>query len=150
MKKQLLVTAALASLMPLAWAQNAPTAAQLAQATVQRYTMVLALSSTQQEQALTLFTTEETAELSIRTAEQTAEKSLITAVEADDTATIATVSATLGGLHGQELQARATAYAGFYAILTTDQQTKFAQYLEHGGLDQGPGGPGAGGPPPRH
>ena len=137
---------ALASVTSL-HAQTAPTAAQLAQGVVQRFTMVLGLSSTQQEQALALFTTQETAELSIRTAEQTADKLLLTAVEADDTSAIATVSATLGGLHGQDIQARAVANAAFYAVLTTDQQTKFAQYLEHGGLEDGPGGPG--GPPRR-
>lgn len=131
------------SIGPLLYAQTAPTAAQLAQGDVQRYAMVLGLSSTQQEQALTIFTTEETAEASIRTAERTAEASLLTAIEGADTATIATLSATLGGLHGQDVQARATASAELYAILTTEQQAKYVQILEHGGgMEGNPGGPG--------
>lgn len=143
MKRVFLFLAAMASVSPLSQAQSAPTAAQLAQADVQRYVMMLGLSSTQQEQALTIFTTEETAETSIHTAERTAETSLLAAIESNDTATIATLSATLGGLHGQDIQARAIASAEFYAILTTDQQTKFVQILERGGgLEGGPVGPG--------
>lgn len=141
MKFALALTVALASITPLMEAQTAPTAAQLAQAQLQRYTIGLGLSSTQQEEALTIFTTEETTEISVRTAEQTANASLLTAVEANDTSAIATLSATLGGLHGQEIQATAIADAALYAILSTEQQAKFAQFLEHGGLTEGPGGP---------
>lgn len=134
---------AMLAVTPLTQAQTAPTAAQLAQMDVQRYTMVLGLSSSEQETALTLFTTQETAEASIRTAEQTAQKALLTAIEANDTASIATLSATLGGLHGQDIQARATASAAFYATLTTEQQAKYLQILEQmGSLEGGSGGPG--------
>ena len=142
MRRLLLLVAAMVCVSPLMQAQTAPSAAQLAQGDVQRYVMVLGLSSTEQEEALTIFTTEETVETSIHTAEQTAQASLLTAIEGNDTATIATLSATLGGLHGQDIQARAVASAAFYAILTTDQQTKFVQILENGGIDGGLGGPG--------
>ncbi len=149
MKYATLVVAAMASVSPLLGAQTVPTVAQLAQSDVQRYVMVLGLSSTQQETALTIFTTEETAEESIHTAEKTAQTALLTAIEADDTASIATLSATLGGLHGQDIQARAVANAAFYATLTTEQQTKFVQILEQGGGGGMSGGPGGIGGPPR-
>lgn len=146
MKRSTLLLAAMAMASPFSRAQTAPTAAQMAQMIVQRYSMVLGLSSTQGEEAVTIFTTEETTEATIRTAEQTAEKSLLTAIEGNDSSTIATVAATLGGLRGQEIHAQATAEAAFYAILTTEQQTRFAQVLEQSGSDLG-GGPG--GPPRR-
>ncbi len=139
----LFVAAAIVCVGPLLQAQTAPTPAQLAQADVQRYSMVLGLSSTEQEQALTIFTTEETATASIHTAERAAQATLLTAIEANDSSTIATLSATLGGLRGQEVQAHAAADAALYAILSTEQQAKFVQILEHGGgREEGPGGPG--------
>lgn len=143
MKRATVMMTTLAGLATALHAQTPPTAAQLAQGIVQRYASVLTLSSTQQEQALTIFTAEEATETSVRTAEQTAEKFLVTAIEANDTASIATISATLGGLHGQEVQAEATANAAFYATLTSEQQAKLALFLEQGG---GVGGGQRGGP----
>lgn len=147
MKRATVILTTLAGLGAVLHAQSAPTAAQQAQGIVQRYASVLTLSSTQQEQALTIFTAEETTETSVQTAEQTAEKSLVTAIEANDSASIATISATLGGLHGQDVQAQATANALFYAILTTEQQAKFAIFLEQGGDNGGRGGQGGPGGP---
>jgi Spy/CpxP family protein refolding chaperone len=84
---------------------------------------------------------------------RTAHEALKTAVEANDTATITAQAAQIGELTAQEVSARATAEAAFYAILTGDQQTKFKQlrggpggFGGHGPGGHGPGGPG--GPPP--
>ena len=117
--------------------QTAPTAAQMAQQMVQRYAVVLGLSSTQEEQALTIYTAEATTEATVRTSEQAARAELVIAIEADNATTITSLSATLGELEGQSVLAKSTADATFYALLTTEQQAKFAQALE-----QGPGGPG--------
>lgn len=144
MKRTTIVLTALAGIGAPLVAQSAPTAAQLSQGIVQRYASALALSTTQQEQALTIFTAEETTELTVRTAELVAEKSLVAAVEANESSSIATLSATLGGLHGQDMQAQATANAAFYALLSTEQQVKVAAFLEQGGINgqhPGPGGP---------
>ena len=140
------IAAALA-VSPIVYAQTSPTPAQIAERLVQRYAILLGLSSTQQEQAITIFTTEETSEATIHTSEQTAQQSLEAAVKADNTATITQLSASLGELSGQSTLARSLADAQFYAILTSDQQTKFAQIMAHG--FGGPGG-GPGGPPPQH
>jgi len=146
MKRTTLLIAATLAVAPILHAQTSPTRAQIAERLVQRYAIQLGLSSTQQEQAVTIFTTEETAEAAIHTSELTARQSLETAIKADNTATITQLSASLGELSGQSTLARSLADAQFYAILTSDQQTKFAQIMT-----QGPGGGfgGPGGPPPQ-
>lgn len=147
MKHTSFAFAAALALAPMLHAQTAPTPAQLAERLVQRYAILLGLSSTQQEQALTIFTTDETSEGTIRTSERTAQQALETAIKADNTATITQLSTTLGELSGQSTLARSIAEAQFYVILSSDQQTKFAQLISHG-----PGAPGGGpgGPPPQH
>jgi len=66
-----------------------------------------------------------------------ARTALKTAVEANDTAGIPAQASQIGSLTTQEVQAEATANAGFYAILTPDQQTKYNQLGT--GLAGGPG-----------
>jgi Spy/CpxP family protein refolding chaperone len=76
---------------------------------------------------------------------QTARKALQTAIQSDDTATIGTEAAQIGTLTGEEVLAQATASGAFYAILTTEQQSKYETLGPLGG----PGGPGGfGGPGP--
>jgi hypothetical protein len=147
MKRTTLLIAATLAVVPTLYAQTSPTLAQIAERLVQRYAILLGLSSTQQEQALTIFTTEETSEAAIHTSERTAQQSLETAVKADNVATITQLSATLGELSGQSTLARSLADAQFYATLTSDQQTNFAQIMAHG---PGGGFGGPGGPPPQH
>lgn len=147
MKHATLLIAATLAIVPVLHAQTSPTPAQIAERLVQRYAILLGLSSTQQEQAVTIFTTEETSEVAIHRSERTAQQSLETAVKADNTATITQLSASLGELSGQSILARSLANAQFYAILTSDQQTKFAQIMGQG---QGGGFGGPGGPPPQH
>lgn len=130
-------------------AQTAPTPAQIAQNTVQQYAIVLALTSAQQEQALTFYTADATTEATLRTQVTTAQEALVAAVKADNATLIAEAASTLGSLEAQKLLAQATANAQLYAILTTEQQTKFAALLARG-PETGGGGPvGLPGPPRR-
>jgi Spy/CpxP family protein refolding chaperone len=74
-------------------------------------------------------------------------------VKNNDSAGIAAAAVTIGELTTQQVQAKATADAALYAILTPDQQTKFSTIEKHGPRGFGPhgGGPGGGmppGPPP--
>jgi Spy/CpxP family protein refolding chaperone len=158
MKKLSLSTAVLAaaSMMPVSglFAQSTvttpthtpPSAAQMVANQVSRLTTLLTLTATQQSQATTIFTTEHTAISGLWSSMKTAHTALKTAVEANDVATIGTVSTQIGSLTAQEVQAHGVADAAFYALLTADQQTKYAS-LRHGGMDgfgmhRGPGGPG--------
>jgi Spy/CpxP family protein refolding chaperone len=113
----------------------------MAQHQVQRYTTLLSLNSAQAEQATTFFTAEATAHGNARATERTARQALEAAIKANDTATIQSTAATLGQMNGEMLAAHALAQAQFYAILTADQKTKFAE-LEHehmmGGPEHGP------------
>lgn len=141
-----LLMSALLTLAPLLSAQTAPISAPTAQVTVQRLTMMLGLSSTQQQEALTIFTAEQTAELPIQTSEHLAQQLLKTAIQADNTASITEISAMLGQLSGQHTLAHSLAEGQFYAVLTTEQQTKYAQMVA---TDPGnSGGFAGGGPPP--
>ncbi len=130
----------------LALAQNSPpTTAQIVANQVSRLTKLLDLTSTQQASATTIFTTEQTALATVRTNMQTARKALQTAIKSDDTATIGTEATQIGTLTGEEVLAQATASGAFYAILTTEQQSKYETLGPLGG----PGGPGGfGGPGP--
>lgn len=131
---------------------TSPTPAQRIAHQVSRLTTLLSLTSAQQTQATAIWTQEQTALSGVRDSMRAAHTALETAVEANDTASIAAQAAQIGELTGQEVSARATAEAAFYAILTADQQTKFKQ-LPGGpggfgghGPGRAPGGPG--GPPP--
>ena len=111
---------------------------------VARLTTPLDLTSAQQSSATSIFTTEETALATIRTSMHTARTALQTDIKSGNAADIATQAAAIGTLTSQEVQAQGTADAAFYAILTSDQQSKYETLGP-----RGPGGPGGfGGPGP--
>lgn len=134
-----------ASILSGQTAGTPPNPAQRIAHQVSRLTTLLTLNSAQQTQATAIWTQEETALSGVRDSMRTAHAALKTAVEANDTATIAAQATQIGELTTQEVSARATAEAAFYALLTADQQTKFKQ-LRGGPGGRGHGGPG--GPPP--
>jgi len=130
----------------LAFAQSGthtpPTPAQMVANQVARLTTLLTLTTAQQASATTIFTAEQTALSGLRTSMDTAHTALTTAVEANDAAGISAAATQTGSLTSQEVLARGTAEAAFYAILTPAQQTT---YKALGGPGEGPGG-GRGGP----
>jgi Spy/CpxP family protein refolding chaperone len=133
------------ALLPVFQAQaqrTPPTPEQMAQHEVSRYTTLLSLNSSQEAEATTIFTTAATTERSLRTTERSTHEALQTAVRADDTAAIEQSATNLGQISGEMTAARALAQAKFYATLTAEQKTKFAE-LERGfhGEHGGPGGP---------
>ena len=123
-----------------------PTPAQVASDEVARLTVLLTLTTAQQTSALATFTTEQTALAGYETSLTTARTALKTAVESN-AATIGSEAAVIGTLLGQEVLAQATAQAAFYASLTADQQTKYAQLIQTGILGPGLGGRGGPGGP---
>jgi Spy/CpxP family protein refolding chaperone len=135
---------AVLGLAPMAQAQIAPpnhtppSPAVMAQHEVQRYTTLLTLTSAQVEQATNFFTTEATTRQSQMASERTAHQALEAAIKANDTATIQSTAATLGQMQGEMMAAHALARAQFYAVLSTDQKTKFAE-LEKEHMMGGPG-----------
>jgi Spy/CpxP family protein refolding chaperone len=145
MKYSLALFAAL-GLLTMAQAQSAPhtppTPAAMAEHQVQRYTTLLSLTPAQVEQATTYFTAEATARQNARASEHTAHQALEAAIKANDTATIQSTATTLGQMEGEMLAAHAVAQAQFYATLTADQKSKFAELEEEHMM----GGPGHGPP----
>ncbi len=163
MKRTLLSTIAIATLAtPFLLAQSTgtgtgtgttgttptpPTAAQIVANRVTRLTALLTLTSTQQTQATTIFTAEQTALSTIMTSLQTAHTALQTAIKADDQTGIGTQSTQIGSLTTQQIEAQAKGDAAFYALLTSDQKTKYDTLQSvgiggGGGGGRGPGGPG--------
>ena len=124
-----------------------PDPTTMIQMRVNRLTTLLGLTDAQKSQATTIFTNAYTASQSILTSLQTAHQSLAAAVTANSAATIDQVSGTIGTLEGQLLAINSKADSAFYAILTSDQQTKF-DAMPHGGPGGGfgPPAPGFGGP----
>jgi Spy/CpxP family protein refolding chaperone len=119
---------------------------------VSRLQTLLNLTDAQAAQATTIFTNAATAESPLRTSLMTAHSALQDAIKANNTAVIDQQAATIGSLSGQITGIQAKADAAFYALLTTDQQTK---YNELGARGFGPAGMGPGrfgmrpgGPPP--
>src|SRR5689334_12263931 len=101
---------------------------------VQFLTTLLGLSSSQASQATTIFTNEAAAETAIRTNLDAARTSLKTAIQGNNSAQINQLSTQIGTYQGQILAADSKAEAAFYALLTTDQQTKYdAIGAGHGG-----------------
>lgn len=91
-------------------------------------THLLTLTTGQQTQATTIFTNQLNAITPLQTNIATARTALNTAIKANDTATITTQSTTIGTLEGQIVALQAKADAAFYALLTTDQQTKLSNF----------------------
>jgi Spy/CpxP family protein refolding chaperone len=142
MNKSILNAVAIATLAA-SFAAGQPTVANR----VARLTTLLTLTTAQQTQATTIFTTEETALTPIRTSLDTARTALNAAILKNDSAAIVTEATQIGTLTTQQVEAQAKADASFYALLTTDQQTKYTELKSAGfGGPGGPGGPGHGGP----
>ena len=137
----------LTAAVPSIFAQRphtAPSPAQMVANKVARLTTLLGLSSAQAAEATTLFTTEETSLTGISANMKTARTALQTAIKANDAANISSLSAQIGSLTGQEVLAQSTASAGFWALLTAEQQTKYSQLGGGAGGGRGGGfGPGA-------
>ncbi|MES1256880.1 MAG: hypothetical protein ABUS51_00560 [Acidobacteriota bacterium] len=126
---------------------SAPTIAEIVAARVARLTKLLTLTTAQATQATSLFTTEETALEMLETSEETARTALTTAVESNNGVSAAVTQ--LGAVATQELLAKATANAEFYAMLTPAQQAIEKELLAAGLDAPGPGprpgrGPGHG------
>ncbi len=139
----LLVGLGLSSMVQAQTPHTPPTPAQMAQHEVDRFTTLLSLNSTQQEQATTIFTAAATTSQGLHTSERTTHQALEAAIKANDASAIQQAATQSGQLSGEMTLARATAQAKFMEILTPDQKTKF-EALEHGheyGGDHG-------GPPP--
>ncbi|HTZ59667.1 MAG TPA: Spy/CpxP family protein refolding chaperone [Acidobacteriaceae bacterium] len=142
MKLSLALIAVL-GLLPMAQAQTPPahvppSPATIAQHEVQRYNTLLTLTPAQVEQATTIFTTEATTRQNSWAAEKAAHQALEAAITSNDTATIQSTAASLGQMQGEMLAAHALARAQFYAILSSDQKTKYGQ-LEQEHMMGGPG-----------
>jgi chemotaxis response regulator CheB len=111
---------------------------------------LLSLTSAQQASATTIFTTEENTAENVHANLMSAHKALQTAVEANDANGISSAAAQIGTLTAQQVQARASADAAFYALLTNDQKTRSKQlHPTHGfGTVVPPGAPPLPPPPP--
>lgn len=114
-----------------------PTPAQIVANRVARLTTLLSLNATQQSQATTYFTTEQTAPSGVGASMKAAHTALMTAVEANDAAGITAQATQIGSLTTQEVTARSTANAAFYAILNPTQQTQYKQLMGRGGMGAG-------------
>src|SRR5579884_768721 len=113
----------------LAQAQSSPptppSPAQMAAHEVSFLTQLLSLTTDQQKQVTTILTAATSSESSLHSGLQAAHAALETAVQANDSAGIATAATKIGELTAQQVQAKATADAAIYTLLTPDQQTKF-------------------------
>ena len=124
-----------------------PSIADMVANQVAHLTKLLTLTTAQAAQATSLFTTEETTISTLRTSLQTAQSALKTAVEANSASGITAAATQIGTLDAQVVEARATADAAFYAMLTAAQQTIYNELPQGGpgfGPPGGPGGPGRG------
>jgi Spy/CpxP family protein refolding chaperone len=134
-------------------APSPPTVADIVAQMVSHYTTLLDLTSAQQTQATTIFTTQVTGSQALQTSMQTAQTALQTAITSNSSSGIAAAATAIGNLTAQQTAIQATGTAAFYAILTSDQQTKFTELGNpvqggQGGPGGPGGGPGGGGPPP--
>lgn len=102
---------------------------------------LLTLTDAQVTQTTTIFTNEITQETTLRASIDTARTSLNTAIKSNATSSIDQYAAQIGTLTGQMTAVDAKAEAAFYALLTTDQKTKYDALAT-----AGPGGPGHGRP----
>jgi Spy/CpxP family protein refolding chaperone len=144
-----LVILALASSL-LVWAQGPPgppEPAKMAQHRVAHLTTMLNLTPDQQSQATTLFTNAAQAEAPLMQQMRAAHASLRSAAKSNNTAAIDQAATTVGNLTAQMIAIHTKADAAFNALLTADQQAKFAEMEFHGpGMHmRGPEDPGPGG-----
>ena len=143
LSKAMLVTALAAGAVMAQSQYGPPDPATMVQRRVQRLTQMLSLTTDQTAQATTIFTNAETAITPIQTNLQTYRTSLETAVKGNQVGTIDTLAGQIGTAQGQVLDIQSKANAAFYAILTSDQQTKLNSMpgMLGGGRGPGPGGP---------
>jgi Spy/CpxP family protein refolding chaperone len=108
----------------------------------------LSLTADQQKQVSTILANAAAAQSAVRSNLETAHKAIETGVENNDTAAIATAASKIGELTAQQVQAKATADAAIYALLTPEQQAKWKAVATHGPRGFGRGAPGMPPPPP--
>lgn len=146
--RTLALTAITAAILPAQTTPpQPPSIADIVAHQVAHLTNLLTLTTAQAATATSLFTTEETTISTLRTSLQTAQAALKTAVEANSAAGITAAATQIGALDTQIIEARATADAAFYAMLSTTQQTIYNELPQGGpgfGPPGGPGGPGRG------
>jgi Spy/CpxP family protein refolding chaperone len=145
-----LINATLAAVLAVAAAAQTPpkppSPAAMAEHRVKTWTVLLNLSSAQQQEAKAIYTSAAQAEQTVHEGEKDAWNTLRNAVRNNDIATIDQVSATLAQSMAENTATRAKADAAFYHILTPEQQSKFSELeSQHVGPFDMPGGPG--GPP---
>jgi Spy/CpxP family protein refolding chaperone len=135
--------------IPGAYAQrgNPPDIATMVQHRVNRMTVLLGLTTSQQAQATTIFTNAATANQTTETSLKAARKQLHTDIRGTapgatvDTGKLAADASAVATLEGQLQASAAIAEAQFLSILTGDQQTKLSE-LGEGFGGHGPAGPG--------
>jgi Spy/CpxP family protein refolding chaperone len=133
-----LYSSAIALSAALAFAQGPgtpPEPATMAQMRVDRLANQLTLTDSQKATALSIYTTAHTAAQPIQISLQASRTSISDAVKSNNTAAIDQLAVTSGTLDGQLTAINSKAEAAFFAILTTDQQTKYASISK-----RGPGG----------
>ncbi len=89
---------------------------------------LLALTSSQQQQAAAIFSNASAGQKGAHKSLKAARKALSNAVKNNDTAGIAQASATISTLTSQHIASGALANAAFYQLLTPDQQSRLAQF----------------------
>lgn len=133
-------------------APSPPAIAQIVANQVAHLTTLLDLTSSQQALATSIFTTEQTGLQALQTPMQTAQTALQSAIAGN--IGLAAAATQIGSLTAQQVLIQSTGDAAFYATLTSDQQTKYAELNRSGqggppqGSGQAPPSGGPGGPPP--
>ncbi len=126
-----------------------PDPATMTQMRVNHLTQLLNLTQDPQTKAAAIFTNAATAAQTVHTNLQTARQSLDAAIKKNDAAAIDQAASAIGLATGQLTSIQAKADAAFYAILTTDQQTKYDSMPHRGGPGMmGPMGGRMAPPPP--
>jgi Spy/CpxP family protein refolding chaperone len=110
-------------------------------------TNFLGLTDAQKAAATDIFTALATAEQPLFESQQAERKIIADSVKTNATGAIDAAASQLGQVEGQLAALRGKAEAKFYAVLTTDQKTKYDSRPMRG--PGGFGGPGGPPPPPR-
>ena len=143
-----LITAILAAMVAVPTSAQTlpkpPSAAAIAEHRVKTWTVLLNLTSVEQQQAKAIYASAVQEEQTLHEGEKDEWKALRSAVRSNDIATIDQISATLAQSMAQSTAIRAKADAAFFQILTPEQQGKFTDLEnQHVGPFDLPGGPGA-------
>jgi hypothetical protein len=91
-------------------------------------TALLDLTDNQQTQATTILTAARESLINVRTNLKLAKKTLGSAAKANDTVAMGQASTAVGGWMTQKVSTAASANSAIFQMLTTDQQSKLAQY----------------------